>query len=102
MIRALTSLALSAAVVLLCDGPRSADRLALRMGVLLQSGLWQLASSEVEEGPVGYRIRLTGEIIPYSDARIKLSKDEFFHQCTPGGVIDAIRSICLYVPDRGY
>lgn len=62
----------------------------------------QLSHGAVGEGPDGYRVRMTGEIIPYGDRRIKPSRDEFFHQCTPGGRIDAKRSICLYVPDRGY
>lgn len=62
----------------------------------------QLASGDVGEKPEGYLIRLTGEVIPYNDRRIKLSRDEFYHQCTPGGKADAKRSICLYVPNRGF
>lgn len=62
----------------------------------------QLQHGDVADSPDGYLIHLTGEVIPYGDKRIKRSKDEFFHQCTPGGKIDAPRSICLYVPDRGF
>jgi hypothetical protein len=62
----------------------------------------QLHDVDVTEGPEGYRIVRTGELIPYGDKRIKQSKDEFFHQCTPGGSIDADKSICLYVPNRGF
>jgi hypothetical protein len=102
MIRALASLTLSLAVVLPVMAHEAPTGWRYGWECCSNQDCRQLAGSEVEEGPVGYRIRLTGEIIPYSDARIKLSKDEFFHQCTPGGVIDAIRSICLYVPDRGY
>lgn len=57
---------------------------------------------DISETPEGYRIEITGEIIPYGDKRIKRSRDEFFHRCTPGGVATAPRSICLYVPDRGF
>ena len=56
----------------------------------------------ISEIPEGYRVELTGEVIPYGDKRIKQSRDEFFHRCTPGGVATAPRSICLYVPDRGF
>jgi hypothetical protein len=61
-----------------------------------------LAPNAVSERGDGYHIIATGEVIPYADRRIKRSRDEFFHQCTPGGRIDADRSICLYVPDRGF
>ncbi len=61
----------------------------------------QLKSEEIGETPNGYLLFRTGEQIPYGDKRVKQSRDEFFHQCTPGGRIDADRSICLYVPDRG-
>jgi hypothetical protein len=57
------------------------------------------AISEIREG---YRVEMTGEVIPYGDKRIKRSRDEFLHRCTPGGVATAPRSICLYVPDRGF
>lgn len=57
-----------------------------------------LAVSTTKEG---YVVKLTGEVIPYGDHRIKRSKDEFFHQCTIGGDPNAKRSICLYVPDTG-
>jgi hypothetical protein len=56
----------------------------------------------VAESPEGYVIKLTGELIPYGDRRIRRSRDEFFHQCTPGGDVHAKRSICLYAPDRGF
>jgi len=56
----------------------------------------------ISEIPEGYRVEITGEVIPYGDKRIKQSRDEFFHRCTPGGVATAPRSICLYVPDRGF
>lgn len=61
-----------------------------------------VGTTAVTETPQGYTIKLTGEIIPYGDKRIKRSKDEFYHQCTIGGDPKATHSICLYVPDRGF
>lgn len=62
--------------------------------------------SEVKDSAVkvtkeGYQIAATGEVIPWTDKRIKRSKDEYYHRCTPGGKVDAPLSLCLYVPDRG-
>lgn len=62
----------------------------------------QAKPEDVRETKNGYVIVRTGELIPYGDSRIKISKDEFFHRCTPQGNLDAKRSICLYIPDRGY
>lgn len=66
-----------------------------------------LDCSQVQHGGVkvvkeGYQVAITGEVIPWSDKRIKRSKDEFYHRCTPGGKADAPRSLCLYVPDTGF
>ena len=63
---------------------------------------FQEAPGEIVETPLGYRVRSTGELIHYADGRIKRSRDEFFHRCSPGGDATAKRSICLYVPDRGF
>jgi hypothetical protein len=63
---------------------------------------FQAPPGEIAETPLGYRVRSTGELIPYADSRIKRSRDEFFHRCSPGGDARAKRSICLYVPDRGF
>ncbi len=60
----------------------------------------QSAPAAVTETPQGYRIKLTGKLIPYGDKQIKRSRDEFFHHCTRGGKPDG-ETICLYVPDRG-
>lgn len=62
---------------------------------------YEMADGEVEEVANTFVIRRTGEVIPADDPRIKRSKDEYYHQCTPAGNRDAKRSICLYVPDRG-
>lgn len=60
------------------------------------------ASGEVVADKDGYRIASTGEIIPYNDKRIKRSRDEFYHRCSPGGNFDSPKSICLYVPDQSF
>lgn len=62
----------------------------------------QIGPSAVRETPQGYTIKLTGEVIPYGDKRLKRSKDEFYHQCTKNGDPNAPKSICLYTPDRGF
>jgi len=48
----------------------------------------------------GYTIVATGEVILYSDTRIKRSRDEFYHWCSVAGE-ETSRTLCLYVPDRG-
>lgn len=63
---------------------------------------FQETTDEVREQYDGYYIVLTAELIPYKDKRIKMSKDEFFHRCTRFGNPEAKRSICLYVPNRGF
>ena len=62
----------------------------------------QMQQGEIEEGPNGYVVKRTGEVIPYNDKRIRQSKDEFFHRCAPGANFDAPKSLCLYTPGRGY
>jgi len=61
---------------------------------------YQAAPTDVRETPQGYQLS-TGEVIGYQDKRIKRSKDEYYHECKPQGDPKALRSICLYVPDRG-
>lgn len=62
----------------------------------------QSAPADVSEIAAGYYIRRTGEIIPYLDYRIKRSRDEYYHRCTHAANLDDPKSICLYVPDRGF
>lgn len=57
-------------------------------------------ASAVHERPEGYVIAATGEVIPYSDKRIKQSPDGDLHWCSVGGKPDS-RTICLYVPPKG-
>jgi hypothetical protein len=61
----------------------------------------QAPAGDVKETSEGYRLS-TGEVIPYNDRRVKMSKDEFFHECKPAGDMSSPRSFCLYVPPRGY
>lgn len=58
--------------------------------------------ADITTTPEGYRIERTGEVIGYQDRRIKRSRDEYYHRCTPGGNLDAPRSLCLYVPDMAF
>ena len=51
----------------------------------------------IEETNGGYRIRTTGEVIPYNSSKIKASKDAEFHWCSKGGS-DTGKTICLFVP----
>lgn len=62
----------------------------------------RLEHHSIRETSAGYLVKATEELIPYGDKRVKRSRDEFFHQCTPAGDPKAKRSICLYVPDRGF
>ncbi|TGP24857.1 MULTISPECIES: hypothetical protein [unclassified Mesorhizobium] len=60
---------------------------------------YQAPMADVKETKYGYQLS-TGELIPYSDSRIKRSRDEFFHECKPGGDSNSQHSFCLYVPDH--
>ena len=55
----------------------------------------------VQERPEGYVIATTGEVVPYSDARVKHSPDGDFHWCSVAGKADG-RTICLFVPPRSF
>lgn len=56
---------------------------------------------KVKEGPDGYVIASTGEVIPYNDTRVRNSPDGEFHWCSVAGADDG-RTICLFVPPRAY
>jgi hypothetical protein len=60
------------------------------------------AGGEVREGPDGYVIAGTGEVVPYRDKRVRRSPDGEFHWCAHQAGADAGRTICLFVPDRGF
>lgn len=61
----------------------------------------EVPASYVRETPAGYVLTKTGETLSCGDSRVKDSKDDGFHWCTIGGK-DNGRTICLYVPPRGY
>lgn len=61
----------------------------------------EVPASYVRETPAGYLLTKTGETLAYSDSRIKESKDDGLHWCSMGGK-DEGRTLCLYIPPRGY
>lgn len=61
----------------------------------------EVGENVIEETPQGYVYKVTGELIPYGDKKIKQSKDEYYHLCTKGGKDDTA-IICLYTPNRGF
>lgn len=61
---------------------------------------YQAPPLDVKETKYGYQLS-TGELIPYNDSRIKRSRDEYFHECKPGGDASQQHSFCLYVPEQG-
>lgn len=61
----------------------------------------EIRSQAVLEGPRGYVIKLTGELITSRDTRIRNSPDGQFHHCTVAGQPTG-RTICLFVPPRSF
>ena len=61
----------------------------------------EVSSKQVSERPEGYVIQGTGEVVAYSDARLKDSPDGEYHWCSVAGADDS-RTICLFVPPRSY
>lgn len=55
----------------------------------------------VKEGPDGYVVEETGEVIGYRDSRLKPSPDGEFHLCLRPGNAHS-RAICLFVPPRAF
>jgi hypothetical protein len=60
-----------------------------------------VSSKQISERPEGYVIKGTGEVVAYSDARLKNSPDGEYHWCSVAGADDS-RTICLFVPPRSY
>jgi hypothetical protein len=56
----------------------------------------------VSERPEGYVIESTGEVVAYSDKRVKDSPDGEYHWCAHQKGLDAGRTICLFVPPKGF
>ena len=63
----------------------------------------EIKSSDIGEMTTGYLIKISAmkEVIPYGSPKIKESPDGRFHWCSYSGRDDG-RTICLYVPPRGY
>ncbi len=61
----------------------------------------QVDAAAIAERPEGYVIKRTGEAVSYGDVRLKDSPDGEFHWCSVAGAPDS-RTICLFVPPRGY
>lgn len=53
----------------------------------------------ISERPEGYVISTTGEVVAYTDSRVKNSPDGVYHWCSIAGA-DNTRTICLFVPPR--
>lgn len=60
-----------------------------------------VATRAISERPEGFVINVTGEVVPYRDARVRPSPDGEFHWCSVAGG-DSGRTICLFVPPRAY
>ena len=82
--------------------PTSAQPLGWSYPISCCSGVdcRRVAIGDVREGPDGY-VTLSGEVVSYGDKRIKDSPDGEFHWCTVGGT-DTGRTLCLFVPPRGF
>ena len=81
--------------------PRQSRRAGLPILVLLRIRLPRSLIQAISEKPEGYVIKGTGEIVAYSDARLKDSPDGEFHWCSVAGADDS-RTICLFVPPHSY
>ena len=55
----------------------------------------------ISERPQGYVINKTGEVVAYSDSRVKDSPDGVYHWCSVAGADDS-KTICLFVPPKGF
>lgn len=55
----------------------------------------------IAEGRNGYRIVITGEVIPMSSPKVRHSPDGRFHWCSVAGAADS-KTICLFVPARSF
>ncbi|SOC41702.1 hypothetical protein SAMN05892877_10972 [Rhizobium subbaraonis] len=60
-----------------------------------------VATKAISERPEGFVINVTGEVVPYRDARVRPSPDGEFHWCSVAGGEHG-RTICLFVPPRAY
>ncbi|MEQ1953448.1 hypothetical protein ABMA59_18750 [Mesorhizobium sp. CN2-181] len=61
----------------------------------------EVPQTSIGERPEGYVIEGTGEVLGYQDARLKNSPDGEYHWCSVAGA-DNSRTICLFVPPKGF
>src|SRR4029078_5545264 len=62
----------------------------------------EVSQTSISERPEGYVIKDTGEVLAYSDRRIKYSPDGEFHWCAHEAGLDAGKTICLFVPPSSF
>ena len=62
----------------------------------------EVQASAISERPQGYVIQSTGEVVAYADKRVKNSPDGEYHWCAHQKGLDAGRTICLFVPPKGF
>jgi len=62
----------------------------------------EVPQSSISERPEGYVIQGTGEVVAYSDKRVKNSPDGEYHWCAHQAGLDAGKTICLFVPPPSY
>jgi hypothetical protein len=61
----------------------------------------EVSAQAISERPDGYQISYSGEVVAYSDTRIKNSPDGEYHWCSVQGADDG-KTICLFVPPPAY
>lgn len=61
----------------------------------------EVPAKAIIEGPQGYVIAGTGELLTYRDSRVRNSPDGEFHWCSVAGASDG-KTVCLFVPPRSY
>jgi hypothetical protein len=59
----------------------------------------EVPASIIGEGPQGYIISRTGEVVDYGDRRVRNSPDGKYHWCSVAGADDG-DTICLFVPPK--
>ncbi|MDG4885323.1 hypothetical protein [Mesorhizobium sp. WSM4884] len=62
----------------------------------------EVPQTSIGERPDGYVIKGTGEVVAYSDKRVKNSPDGEYHWCAHQAGLDAGKTICLFVPPPSY
>jgi hypothetical protein len=61
----------------------------------------EVPAAAISERQSGYMINGTGEVVAYTDPRIKHSPDGVYHWCSVAGKSDG-RTICLFVPPKSF